>query len=458
MEITMKIKLGREKMSLRQFAALCSGEPFGCAETEFSYICTDSREADPNTLFVAIRGERVDGHAFIGSAKALGARCVLCERKTEDGISGVIVNDSVGALIKAAENSPRPERTVAITGSVGKTTTKEFTAAALSPLAPYKTEGNFNSVIGLPLSMLEISPSTHCAVLEMGMSGFSEIEAMSRAARPCIAIITNIGSSHMELLGSRENIRKAKLEIVSGLTEDGILLINGDDPMLMGYETGVRTMSVGVENRECDFFAKDIKQESHGTSFVAVFPDKTRESCYISQFGEHNVRAALFGLAAAHILGIDHTIAKNGVAAFNGTKMRQNIYRVGEYTFVEDCYNASPESMRAALCVASSLGGRLVSVLGDMKELGETEKQLHYEVGEYAAKNGTALLFSYGELAENIAAGAEAHGVKTVRMKGDDPERAAELISSQLLPGDTVLFKASRAMREEKIIEILKRI
>ncbi len=454
----MKIRLGSHKMTVNEFSALCGGEPFGVGETEFSYICTDSREADENTLFVAIRGERVDGHGFIGDVSARGTRCVLCERPTEVNISGIIVKDSIGALLRAAENAPHPKKTVAITGSVGKTTTKEYTAAALASLSPYKTEGNFNSVIGLPLSMLEIEPSAPSAVLEMGMSGFSEIEQMSRAARPDIAIITNIGSSHMELLGSRENIRRAKLEITAGLSENGILLINGDDPMLAGYDTGVRTMTVGTECEDSDFFARGIKQDAHGTSFTAIYPDGSRESCYITQFGAHNVRAALFGLATAHLFGIDPTIAKNGVAAFNGAKMRQNIYRVGEFTFIEDCYNASPESMCAALGVASTLGGRLVCVLGDMKELGDAEAQLHFEVGEFASEQGTALLFTYGELAKSIADGAEAHGVPTVRMNGGDPERAAELIRSQLRAGDVILFKASRAMRLEKIIDILKRI
>ncbi len=453
----MKIRLGQGEITLNELANIVGGECILGEGFAFSHICTDSREADEHTLFVAMRGERVDGHDFIAAAAQNGCKCVLCEHAPTEKLGAVVVKDSIGALLTLAGSKKAAEMTVAITGSVGKTTTKEFVAAALAAIRPYKTEGNFNSVIGLPLSMLEMERETPAAVLEMGMSGFSEIEAMSLAARPDIAIITNIGSSHMEMLGSRENIRKAKLEIVAGLAPSGTLLINGDDPMLWKYETGARTLAVGVENSECDFFAANIKQDTHGTSFTAVFPDGTRESCYIAQFGLHNVRAALFGIAVAQLFGIDPIIAKNGVAAFHGAKMRQNIYCLGELTFIEDCYNASPESMRAAIDVCVSLkNARALAVLGDMKELGDTEAELHFGVGKYAAEQGIDTVFSFGELAESIANGAESGGANAVRIKNADAETAANAIISYAEAGDIILFKASRAMRAEKIIDIIK--
>ena len=453
--------MGLGALSLGELAGLCGGTVVGNEDLSFSFVCTDSREADSETLFIAIRGERVDGHDYIAKAAELGCRCVLSEQaKPIDGthMGFVTVPDSVAALSEIAREARRGEDriTVAITGSVGKTTTKEMVSAALASRDPYKTKGNYNSVIGLPLSMLEMEKGTQMAVFEMGMSGFGEIESMSLAATPDIAIVTNIGSSHLEMLGSRENIRKAKLEITAGLREGGVLLINGDDPMLWGVDTKVKTMSVGIDNENCDFRAISLKQDAFGTDFIAVFPNGARERCHITQLGRHNVQAALFGLAAASLAGIDLTIAKNGIASFVGVKMRQNMYKLGNITVIEDCYNASPESMRAAINVATSLGeGRVVCFLGDMKELGEGSPELHRGVGEYAAEKGIGLLFAYGELAKNIADGAR--GVPSVCCDGTDPEGAADKLYGEIRDGDTVLFKASRSMQAEKVIECLKK-
>lgn len=457
----MKIKIGLGAISLSELAKLCGGIVVGNENLKFSFVCTDSREADEKTLFIAIRGERVDGHDYIAKAAELGCRCVLSEQATPiEGIDMgfVTVPDSVAALSDIAREARRDEGriTVAITGSVGKTTTKEMVGAALASRDPYKTKGNYNSVIGLPLSMLEMEKGTKMAVFEMGMSGFSEIERMSLAATPDIAIVTNIGSSHLEMLGSRENIRKAKLEITAGLREGGVLLLNGDDPMLADLNLNVKTMSVGVDNENCDFRATSITQNAFGTDFIAVFPNGARERCHITQLGVHNVQAALFGLAAASLAGIDPMIAKNGIASFVGVKMRQNMYKLGNITVVEDCYNASPESMRAAISVATSLGeGRVVCFLGDMKELGDNSPELHREVGEFAAEKGIGLLVTYGELAKNIAKGAA--DIPSVCCEGGDPESAADKLCELLRDGDVVLFKASRSMQAEKVIECLKK-
>jgi len=454
----MKIKLGFGELSMNELCSLCGGQLCGDGSLSFSFVCTDSREADGKTLFIAMRGERVDGHDYIEKALENGCRCVLCERSLGLG-SEVIVPDSVAALSAIAREARKDESrlTVAITGSVGKTTTKEMVGAALASIRLYKTKGNYNSVIGLPLSMLEMPGDTERAVFEMGMSGFGEIESMSRAATPDIAIITNIGSSHLEMLGSRENIRKAKLEITAGLKDGGILLVNGDDPMLRGYDCGVRTLTVSVGDESCDFYSASVKSDGIGTDFVAVFPNGRRERCHIMQLGDHNVRAAMFGLAAAYLAGIDLAIAKNGVASFVSVGMRQNIYKLGGFTVIEDCYNASPESMRAALDVAASLGGkRLVAVLGDMKELGEGSPELHRGVGEYAAQKGVELLFAYGELAKHIASAAAKGGVDCRCLEGGEPDAAAEAIRPEIRDGDTVLFKASRSMQLEKIIDSLK--
>ncbi len=460
----MKIEIGRGKINAKKLALFASGELCGAPDTEISFICTDSREADENTLFVAIRGERVDGHDYIGAAVRLGCRCVLCERVC-GGFSDVCfikVSDSVAALSNIAKNAcvDDERKTVAITGSVGKTTTKELVFAAIASENSYKTVGNFNSVIGSPLSMLEMPEKTDIAVLEMGMSGFSEIEAMSRAAEPDIAIITNIGSSHLEMLGTRENIRKAKLEITAGLKKDGVLIVNGDDAMLASYDCGVKTLKVGIYSEDCDFRAVDIEESAAGAEFTVIYPDKTRERFNIALRGYHNVYAALFGCAAAELLGIDREHVKRGLPSFGGVKMRQNIYDIGGITVIEDCYNASPESMRAAITVAADMAResskRFVALLGDMKELGTDAPELHREVGAFAAGNGLKLLVSYGELANNIAHGAEDGGVSVRRCEDANAERAAGILLSELSAGDLLLVKASRSMRAENVIDIIK--
>jgi UDP-N-acetylmuramoyl-tripeptide--D-alanyl-D-alanine ligase len=292
------------------------------------------------------------------------------------------------------------------------------------------------------------------------MSGFFEIESMSRAATPDIAIITNIGSSHLEMLGTRENIRKAKLEITSGLKKDGVLIINGDDPMLASYDCGVKTLKVGIFGEDCDFRAVDIEESAAGAAFTVIYPDKTSERYSIALRGHHNVYAALFGCATAELLGIERERVKRGLPAFGGVKMRQNIYELGGITVIEDCYNASPESMRAAISVASSMAKegskRFVALLGDMKELGEDSPELHREIGSFAAQNGLKLLVSYGELAKNTADEAQMCGVEVKRCDSADAESAAEMLISSLEENDLLLVKASRSMKAENVIKIIK--
>ncbi|MBO4212598.1 MAG: UDP-N-acetylmuramoyl-tripeptide--D-alanyl-D-alanine ligase, partial [Clostridia bacterium] len=328
----------------------------------------------------------------------------------------------------------------------------EFISAALGNEKVFRTRGNFNSTIGLPLSIMEIPQDAEMAVLEMGMSARGEIEEMSKAARPDLAVITNIGSSHLEMLGSRENILAAKLEIVSGMSDDGILLINGDDPMLCSAKVKQKTLKVGFcEN--CDFRAEIISENGGETEF-AVNGVKIK----IPTYGKHNVYAAAFGFAAAKLLGVPEIDAIRGLSAFEKPKMRQNIYEYGGVTVIEDCYNASPESMRAALDVAKILASeksaRIVALLGDMLELGENTEKLHFEIGEYARKSGAQKLITLGALAEKIADGAALP--ETVQIKDRDHERAAEALINTLKEGDILLVKASRGVAAEKVLEIYK--
>ena len=427
-------------------------------------VCTDSREAESGSLFAAIKGERVDGHDYISKAYASGCRAVLCERIPEGAAEDMffaVVPDTVTALNHLAGLSfeNRTGKVIGVTGSVGKTTTKEFVAAAFDKRKVYRTSGNFNSTIGFPLSVMEIPHDTKFSVLEMGMSGRGEIALMSKAAKPDIAVITNIGSSHIGLLGSRENIRAAKYEITEGLGDDGVLIINGDDAMLTDFETNVRRLTAGF-SEACDFRALNVSTDGQESTFDIVFGGGKLCGVKIPVLGDHNIRAALFGFAAAHLCGLPDEEIKAGLSGFEKPKMRQNIYEKKGITFIEDCYNASPESMRAALDVLKGLsasrgGARTVALLGDMLELGETSAVLHREVGEYAAKTGLSALVTFGELAGNIADGA---GIAlTFRVKDkNDPEAAADALASVLKKGDILLVKASRGIAAERVIKILE--
>lgn len=438
-------------------------------------VCTDSREADEGSLFAAIRGERTDGHLYIPDVIRRGA-LVLAEKLPSDAeLSGlsygiVLVPDTTAALgMIAGEYKKRMSCfTVGVTGSVGKTTTKEFIASVLAKKSKtYRTEGNRNSVIGLPLSVMEMERDCGAAVLEMGMSGFGEISSMTRAARPDVGVITTIGTSHLEMLGSRENICLAKMEIAEGLSDDGILLLNGDEPLLTSAgKGGHKALYVGLENREADFRALNIRIGVMKTTFDLVCKGKVYPNIEIPVMGRHNVYAALFAFAVGMICGMADEEIRAGLADFKSVGMRQNIYEVGGITLIEDCYNASPESMRSAINVLTELsrqrgGARRAALLGDMLELGETSCALHRGVGEYFAENGGDLLFTYGPMAENIALAAMKCGMRPenvyVNTEAGTPDKIGKIMLHTLKKGDVLLVKASRGMEAEKVIEYLKR-
>ena len=472
----MKVNVGCNGLTMTELAEICGGM-LCCVGGEvnrdipFRSVCTDSREAAEGTLFVALGGERVDGHDYIAAAVSSGNDCVLCERipkAIDRKYVAVVVDDSlraVGELAKAYDRRIN-HRKVAITGSVGKTTTKEFVASVLSEgFRVHKTEGNYNSNIGMPLSMLSMQNDTEVSVLEMGMSNRGEIEYLSRIAEPDIAIVTNIGSSHMENLGTRENICHAKMEIVKGLKAGGTLLLNGDDPMLRAYLTpGVTPIFVGIDT-PCDFRALNIRGCIGNTVFDIAYNGKVLENITIPVIGKHNVYAALYAFAVGVRLGLDEKTVINGLTRYRPVGMRQRIYDIGGITVVEDCYNASPESMRAAINVLEELtaakkAGRMAAVLGDMYELGASSDMLHEEVGIYFAKHGGSMLYTFGQNAERIAGGAVLGGIYPENIYRNIDIRAPHITGEMLLhslrAGDTLLVKASRGAAAERIIEYLK--
>ncbi|MBE6652021.1 MAG: UDP-N-acetylmuramoyl-tripeptide--D-alanyl-D-alanine ligase [Ruminococcaceae bacterium] len=477
----MKIQL-YTPLDLNTLAAMAGGRLvlFGMSENVgVTHICTDSREADGNTLFCAIRGERVDGHDYIPKAASLGCSVFLCERLPDDlpsvAYAAILVPDTVEAMGWMAgarrEGDLDVLPVVAVTGSVGKTTTKEMIYAVLaSARRVFKKDGNYNSTIGLPLSFLEIAPDTEGAVLEMGMSSRGEIASMTSAVRPDVAVIANVGSSHLEHLGTRENIARAKLEIAQGLRPGGTLLINGDEPLLaaLGQDfdhdrpvipQGIRVLRLSLAGADgADYTACNVTPRDRGMGFDLATPEGIWRDLWIPAMGEHLVWAAAFAAAVGQIQGLDEGQVKTGLATYRPADMRQNTRTLGGVTIIEDCYNAAPESMRAALRVlALTPAARRVAVLGDMRELGDNTEALHRGVGAEAVRQGVDLLVAVGELGQHIAQGAMDAGLPAEAVRSitgpEDYPAAARWLLGELGAGDCILFKASRAMALEKMAE-----
>ncbi len=466
----MKIKLGLNPGNMEKVALYCGGALVG-ENREFEYVCTDSREVDEKTLFVATLGERVDGHNFIPSAQSLGGRCFLCQRIPEgadEDSSFCVVDDSIAAFASLARGYRKntPIDTVAITGSVGKTTTKELTACVLSEgFELYSTEGNFNSVIGMPMSMLEVGGECEAAVFEMGMSGFGEIRQMSQAASPKIAAITNIGTSHLEYLGTRENIAKAKYEITEGLRSGGILLLNGDEPILRELleNDGERDFDIMFASAcgNGDFCAENIRFTSDSSIFNLKYSGGEIKDISVPAIGLHIVYDSLFACSIGLLMGLCGEQIKAGIAKYTPKAYRQRIYDAGGFKIIADCYNASPESMHSALEVLTTLEGkRKIAVLGDMRELGEHSAALHRGVGKFAADKKIDVLFTVGELGLQIAEGATFGGMSKENVYSEldeSAENTEKTLKSIIEEGDIILFKASRAMKFERIIEQIEK-
>lgn len=468
----MGIKYKKAVFGTKELAAVLSLET--ALSDDITSIVTDSREAESGSLFIALGGERFDGHDYISQALSRGAVAVIGER-VPDGLEAdeakrvMVTPSSIEALgrVAAAYKARIKPKTVAVTGSVGKTTTKEFVfSVANSKFIAHKTAGNFNNEIGMPLSVLDMPETTQVCVLEMGMSGLGEISHMTAIAKPDIAIITNIGNSHIECLGSRENICKAKLEIVEGVPSDGWVILNADEPMLFAQKGKLsqNMLFVSLQNPLADYRALNIREYEDSTEFDLVAGNRVVTNVKIPTIGTHNVYDATYAFAVGVLLGMSDDEIKRGLMAFHNTGMRQNIYEYGGITIIEDCYNAGPESMRAAVEVLSRLadknGCRAVAVLGDMRELGDYSKQLHMEIGTLVASRHISNLVTFGREAENIALGAINHALNpeniSINTNIENVDDTAKTLYDMLRVGDAVLFKASRAVKLERVIERLK--
>ena len=421
----------------------------------FDCVCTDTRKITDGCLFIAIKGDNFDGHYFAAKAIESGAQAVIVEKDCGLGNRQILVESTRQALLDLAGyyrslfNIP----VVGITGSVGKTTTKEMTHAVMSvKYNTLKNEGNLNNEIGVPLTLFRLDKTHEAAVIEMGMSGFGEISRMTKAVRPDVAIISNIGVSHIEHLGSREGILRAKSEILEGMKEDAPVILNADDDMLITLRPGAHpVIYYGIDNDETLFKASDITSKEDETELTAGFNGGSgRVSLPFP--GRHNVYNALAATAAGSVFGIEPMDAFEALKNYVPAGMRQRINKKFGMTFIEDCYNASPDSQAAALAVLGEMkGGRRIAVIGDMLELGSVSEKAHYGVGEKAAENKIDAVFTYGERSLGVARGAADGGVPCVKSFSDKTVLAKELVA-YLEEGDAVLFKASRGMKLEDVI------
>lgn len=451
-----------DKVRLSEIVNACDGSYGYASDGYIDSITTNSKDVRKNSVFIAIKGERFDAHDFVPEAIKNGAECAVTERAVE-GAKCIIVDSTRAAYLSIAHYYRKrfDIPLVAITGSVGKTTTKEFIWRALSEsFKTLKTEGNRNNDIGLPETLLKLCSDDQAAVIEMGMNHQGEISRLSQCAAPTICVITNIGTSHIENLGSRENILKAKLEILDGADLSAPLVINLDDKYLSGIDArGRRLITYSIKNRSADVFADNIVHTDFGINFSICFDGSKTVDAHIKVPGVHNVKNALAAFCVGRYLGMNAEDIVMGISKFEPDGIRQNIEKIGFATVIKDCYNASYDSMQSGLDILSSLNisGRRIAVLGDMKELGSMSKELHKKVGELVYKSKVDMLLCFGKDAEFIIRGAVKAGFDENNAKHfKSKEELAEHIKNIRRDGDAFLFKASRSVKLEEVIEKIK--
>lgn len=497
-----RVGIPMKNMTLDKIAEVCRGQvrcgrlspekekeaPGGSRQV--SCVVLDSRKITPGGLFIASVGARVDGHKFIGQVFENGALCVVCEKtpeqvEEEHGVPAdswgayILVEDSLQALKDMAEyyRSQFAIPVVGITGSVGKTSTKEFIAGVLSrKLRVLKTEGNFNNEVGVPLTLLRVREEHEAAVVEMGISDFGEMRRLSRMVRPDICVMTNIGQSHLDNLKSRAGILKAKSEIFEYMSEDGRVCVNGDDDMLASLKQvkGKRVLRFGltpdgIGDKEVsgkngtaheyhnDVYADDVESRGLLGSSAVMHMDGESIPVEIPLPGQHMVINAMAAALVARLLGLNARQIAEGIAGVEAVGGRSRIIRLKGLTLIDDCYNANPVSMRAAIDLLQAAPGRKVAILGDMLGLGENTERLHAEVGRYAVEKDVDLFLCVGENAIKMYGSAlESYdGSQDIRYFAT-LEELLEVLPQLLSEGDTVLVKASHDMEFHRIVEFLK--
>ncbi len=451
-------------MTLSNIAACLQSElqqAAGREAFEIQGAVLDSRKVEPGFAFFATKGERVDGHSFIPQVAEKGAALVICEKAPETDVPYILVEDSFVALKKVAAFY-RQQLTIpviGITGSVGKTSTKEMMAATLgAKFRVQKTQGNFNNEVGLPLTILTIREEHEVAVVEMGISDFGEMHRLSEIARPNICVITNIGLCHLENLGDRDGVLRAKTEIFDFMQQDGHVVLNGDDDKLATIETvhGKAPYFFGMnQQNNLHVCASQVRSKGlFGSEFTMHLMGQETEAA-VPLPGVHMVNNALASACVARLLGMSQEEILSGIASVKATGGRSNILKLADKTVIDDCYNANPVSMKSAIDLLMMAEGPKCVILGDMFELGSEEEALHREVGQYAAKAPVDRMIFIGKLAENMQKGAAEQRVAAEYYADKAAFFAAH--TSADFADTTVLVKASHGMHFEEIVEWLQK-
>ena len=460
--------MNMKPLTLGEAAAAMGGKLIdGGGEVLIRQVVMDSRLDVEGALFVAICGARADGHGFVGDVLCRGAVACLVEREME-GVSGaqIVVDSTLRAVrdLAAYYRELFDIPVIGITGSVGKTSTKEMLATVLSEkFLVHKTAGNLNNELGVPMTLLGLREGHQAAVIEMGISDFGEMTRLTEMVRPTIAMITIIGYAHLDNLGDRAGVYRAKTEILHGLAEDGLALFNGDDDLLRPCRvTDISPEKTGVEKRlygleACnDYQATDIVTQGEAGTTCTLHLGEESMAVTIPAFGLPFVYAALAAAAVGHRLGMTKEEITRGIVAFQTVSGRVNVCKTACLTIIDDCYNANPSSVRASLTSLAGLSGRRVAVLGDMGELGPDAATLHREIGETVGESGIDALIVVGEMSGHTYAGAKSARPDLLAWHFPDKGEALAVLPSLVMRGDQVLVKASRFMRFEEIVTALK--
>ncbi|MBP5265796.1 MAG: UDP-N-acetylmuramoyl-tripeptide--D-alanyl-D-alanine ligase [Lachnospiraceae bacterium] len=459
-----------KNMNLTNVAAACHGELHNCSNPEGVYIngaVIDSRQVEDGFLFVAVKGERVDGHDFVKDLLNGPAACALVEVAPEDCDKPYIVVPSTLIALKEIAAFYRQQlnlKVVGITGSVGKTSTKEMIASVLAQkYNVLKTEGNFNNEIGLPLTIMRIRDEHEVAVLEMGISDFDEMHRLAAIGNPDISVITNIGTCHLENLGDRDGVLRAKTEMFDHLTERGLAILNGEDDKLATVLSvnGKAPVFFGIHPEDATVplvgYATNVKNLGLDGMQATIHYEDSAFDVHIHVPGIHNVANAVAATCVAKEWGLTDAEIQAGVNAAGTITGRSNLIHADNgLTIIDDCYNANPMSMKEALNILDTASGRKIAVLGDMGELGVNERSLHREVGEHMADLHIDELYAAGELSAEIVAGARSVAPQTTIHAFATRDELLAALTEDVKPGDTVLVKASHFMSFTKIVNDLK--
>ena len=446
-----------KKFTLREIAAACGGQYFGdeaLKDTAVTSVERDSREIKEGSLFLAIKGGRVDGHDFIEKCYDSGAVCAICETAPENAKKPYILVPSTLEAVKKIGRAYREKfdiPVVGVSGSVGKTSTKEMLYAVLSQkFKTHKTQGNLNNELGVPLTLLSMPEDAQAAVIEMGISGFGEMTRLAEMAQPTVCVLTVIGCCHLENLGDRDGVLKAKTEMFAHAREGAAFILNGDDDKLSTVTevNGQKPIFFGLDKSN-RYYAENIENNGEGGVSCTLCFDGKRLDVTIPAIGSYMVSNALAAVATGDLLGLSDEQLKNGVEAYKTVGSRANVINTGRFRIIDDCYNANPTSVKASLDTLMNFPGRRVAVLGDMKELGQNELSLHFDTGAYAKELGVDLVLAVGPLAKELAKGAGGEWFASI-------DALTPMLPALINDGDTVLVKASHSMQFEKITEFLK--